>query len=229
MRLLIPFVLSLVSLLLLFPATAQAQVINACVNKQGLMRSVTDLAECRASETPLSWNQAGPQGPPGMDGMDGELGEPGPEGPPGPSLRVLDGAGTVLGIPSSGEAGEQAFFNEELGLLITYGTARNANYPGEIFFPQLACQGQAFIAAGNPPILANYLLGPIALGLGLPRFFVTGTTVESGEQPIMSRYTSSTCGAETTQLNDWILAEPFTGTLPFTIPVPAPIHMDLAP
>ena len=65
MRLLIPFVLSLVSLLLVLPAAAQDQVINACVKKRGAMRIVSDLSECKRRETPLSWNQVGAQGEPG--------------------------------------------------------------------------------------------------------------------------------------------------------------------
>ena len=77
MRLLIPFVLSLVSLLL--PTTAKAQVINACANKQGALRIVGDLTECKTSETSLSWNVQGPQGP---------QGEQGPEGPPGSDAQV---------------------------------------------------------------------------------------------------------------------------------------------
>ena len=80
------------------PVAAQVQVIDACVNKKGSMRVVNDPAECKVSETPLSWNQQGPPGEPGMDGMDGEPGEPGPEGRLGPSLRAFDLTGSELGI-----------------------------------------------------------------------------------------------------------------------------------
>ena len=80
MRIFANVVLYLVALLLMLPAAAQAQVINACVNKKGGMRIVSDPAECKASEAPLSWNKAGEQGEPGLDGMDGMDGMAGADG-----------------------------------------------------------------------------------------------------------------------------------------------------
>lgn len=65
-------------------APVSAQVINACVdNKQGTLRIVPTSA-CKSSESPLSWNQAGPQGPQGIAGVAGTMGPPGPAGPQGP-------------------------------------------------------------------------------------------------------------------------------------------------
>lgn len=62
-------------------------VIHGCYNNStGAVRIVTSESQCvttgRAArlETPISWNQRGPQGP---QGFPGEQGEPGPEGPPG--------------------------------------------------------------------------------------------------------------------------------------------------
>ena len=51
-------------------------VIHACYDDNGKVR-LTDpqLRPCRGDETPLVWNQTGPQGP---------KGDPGPQGPPGP-------------------------------------------------------------------------------------------------------------------------------------------------
>lgn len=61
-----------------------AQVINTCVdNKQGTIR-VASTAGCRSNETPLSWNQLGPQGPQGATGPAGPMGPVGATGPAGP-------------------------------------------------------------------------------------------------------------------------------------------------
>lgn len=59
-------------------ASAQGAPIHACVKAKGTMRIVSGPADCKANETPLSWNQQGPQGDMGY------LGEPGAEGPTGP-------------------------------------------------------------------------------------------------------------------------------------------------
>ena len=50
--------------LMVFPS--YGQVINGCYQtRTGQLRIVNDLAECRSSETPISWNIIGPQGPAG--------------------------------------------------------------------------------------------------------------------------------------------------------------------
>ena len=65
-------------------------VIRACYGKQGKLRVVDTLSDCKKSETPLAWNvqgregPAGPAGPPGPKGDPGEQGDPGPPGPAGP-------------------------------------------------------------------------------------------------------------------------------------------------
>lgn len=57
---------------LTIPIQSDADVINACKNdRNGNLRVVDDPADCRSSETPLSWNTEGPQG---------EQGPPGPTG-----------------------------------------------------------------------------------------------------------------------------------------------------
>ena len=69
-------------------AAATDGLIHGCVhNRKGTLRVVSDPSECKSRETPISWNQQGPQGFPGVDGMDGEPGESGPEGRLG---RLLD-------------------------------------------------------------------------------------------------------------------------------------------
>ncbi len=61
-------------------------VIHGCYKKSGGTLRVIDSAveRCGASETPLNWNQTGPQGPQGPQGVTGPAGPQGPEGPPGP-------------------------------------------------------------------------------------------------------------------------------------------------
>jgi hypothetical protein len=60
--------------------------IQACqADRTGLLRVVTDASECRAAETPLSWNIQGPQGPTGSQGPTGPQGPQGPTGPQGPA------------------------------------------------------------------------------------------------------------------------------------------------
>ena len=54
--------LILAAVVLLFGTVASAQVINGCVKtKNGALRIVADPADCTARETPISWNQVGPE------------------------------------------------------------------------------------------------------------------------------------------------------------------------
>ena len=62
-------------------------VINGCFDQQsGLLRVIDTGAggKCRNTETPISWNERGPQGDPGPQGPRGETGEAGPQGASGP-------------------------------------------------------------------------------------------------------------------------------------------------
>lgn len=88
--------------------------ILACMNKEGNLRVVEALENCKNNETPLYWNiqggqgEPGPQGPAGPQGAEGDAGpagsqgaqgEQGPEGPQGPmGPLVEDGNGNVLGF-----------------------------------------------------------------------------------------------------------------------------------
>jgi hypothetical protein len=68
------------------PGIADEPTINACYNKtNGTMRYVTALNDCRTSELPISWNQAGLMGPEGLQGPQGQKGETGVTGPQGPA------------------------------------------------------------------------------------------------------------------------------------------------
>lgn len=64
--------------------SASAQVINTCVdNRSGSIR-VSSTAGCRRGESPLAWNQVGPQGIQGVQGPAGAQGSQGLIGPIGP-------------------------------------------------------------------------------------------------------------------------------------------------
>lgn len=65
-------------------------VIYGCYSKStGALRVIdnqlTPAPKCRPNESPLFWNQIGPQGPMGLQGPKGEPGPVGPAGPPGPA------------------------------------------------------------------------------------------------------------------------------------------------
>src|SRR5262245_61273595 len=60
--------------------------IHACQKKEnGQLRVVASDAVCGPSETPLGWNQTGPEGAPGPPGSIGPAGPAGPKGDTGPA------------------------------------------------------------------------------------------------------------------------------------------------
>lgn len=72
-------------------ATPDSAIINGCYLKAtGSLRVIDPSAggwrgQCLAAETPISWNQVGPQGPQGEQGVPGPQGEQGIQGVPGPA------------------------------------------------------------------------------------------------------------------------------------------------
>ena len=186
MRLLANLVLSLVALLLLLPAAAQAQVINACVNKKGSMRIVSDLAECNARENPLSWNQQGPQG------EMGDPGEPGMDGEPGSDaevLRVFDVNGRELGLSAGTDAGTSILwvFVPEIGAVNARrdtGALRNVT----VAFEDAQCMGPAFVN--------GRFAGVAAVADSEVRYFVgnTGEIERFIEGPLFQQNADLECG-----------------------------------
>jgi hypothetical protein len=85
-----------------------AETINTCINKRsGAMRAVTDPAQCRKTERPLSWSTVvgvpGPQGPAGPQGPKGDIGLVGPIG-----LQGLQGVQGPQGMQGAkGDTGSQ--------------------------------------------------------------------------------------------------------------------------
>lgn len=78
-------------------------IINACYDKKGNLRIVTDSSDCRKNETFISWNQAGIQGPPGPVGPQGPQGPQGIQGPKGDTGAT----GTTGPTGPAGPAGPQ--------------------------------------------------------------------------------------------------------------------------
>jgi hypothetical protein len=86
-------------------------VIHGCVRGlTGILRIVGPSGQCLPGETPISWNQTGPQGPQGQQGPKGDTGPMGPAGPAGVvnavhgvvlyNGTVLDGVGFTVGAPT---------------------------------------------------------------------------------------------------------------------------------
>jgi len=76
-------------------------VINGCYKKSGGTLRVIDpaVSQCDSrAETPISWNQTGPQGPQGIQGVQGPVGPAGPQGLQGPQ-------GTTGATGETGPAG----------------------------------------------------------------------------------------------------------------------------
>lgn len=58
--------------------------IHGCVAKNGVLSVIDSTQSCKNGETPISWNQTGPQGPQGETGATGPQGATGATGPQGP-------------------------------------------------------------------------------------------------------------------------------------------------
>jgi hypothetical protein len=141
---------SVVVLLLLGSTTAAAQVINACAKSNGALRVVAAPTDCKASETPLSWNQQGPKGDPG------DMGEPGMDGAPGSDasvLRVFDREGTDLGLfvdhvpRGNPRPNSYRVFLEDSEVVVHLDIPSGDLRPRVhgIFFEEPACQGIAYV------------------------------------------------------------------------------------
>lgn len=90
--------LALLSLALVLPFDASADVTIACKHKtNGKLRVVDDAVLCTKSEVAISWNAVGPPGPAGPQGPEGPQGSQGPQGPAGPAGP---GVKTISGIVS---------------------------------------------------------------------------------------------------------------------------------
>jgi hypothetical protein len=207
-------------------SAVSAQVINGCVKaKNGALRIVADPADCTPRETPISWNQVGPQGEPGLDG------EPGPQGPPGPVLHVFDGLGNDLGL-YAGYAGfpphNSVAVHLDSGIIIRIGFRDGRHEPNtdfNAFFRETAteggCQGQAFEAT-HPRFLARHVFQPGA-ELFISRF-------EPARVELFQSVLSGGCSDIPPLSILAIPADPITeAELGITFPVPLPIYVGSVP
>jgi hypothetical protein len=104
-----------------------AGVIHGCYQKNNGQLRVIDSAQtqaCAPAESPLNWNQTGPQGPQGPQGPLGPKGDAGPTGPQGapgpqgdPGAPGAQGQPGPQGLPGdTGQAGpSDAYFPSGLG------------------------------------------------------------------------------------------------------------------
>ena len=131
----------------------ETAVIQACKDKtNGLLRVVGDnTADCRNSETPISWNQVGLQGPPGPAGPQGEKGDTGAQGPQGET-----GAQGPQGPP--GPAGSAKFAHVTASGVLSVGNAASVSHPGTGEYRVTwaganlnGCVGTASVGFASPP------------------------------------------------------------------------------
>jgi len=115
-------------------------VIHGCyLTRAGVLRVIDPAtSHCTSFETPIEWNQTGPEGPPGPEGPQGEAGPPGPQGaegphgPQGPSgtSKAYTGDETfpqALSVPDGG--GPIARINLPAGRFVLFASAA-FNNPG---------------------------------------------------------------------------------------------------
>jgi hypothetical protein len=216
-----------------------AQVINGCAKtKNGALRIVADPADCTSRETPISWNQVGPQGAPGVDGVDGvdgepgPQGEPGPEGPAGPSLRVFDALGTELGwLVNRNTERIYRVFLESINAAALFGVSGGllADVYDGVYFNGLDCTGQAFVS--------QWFVGSLVIPANVPgwtgRLFVGREGVPRMENvELVSVYnTRGACENEGGGAPYWVIPadEVTLEDLGLDFPLPAPLYVDLAP
>ena len=109
---------SIVLSIVFFSVPCFSQTINGCYhNKNGKLRVVSDLSQCKRTELPITWNVGGTQGPPGPPG------ERGLQGPSG-GLKVYSVNDEYLGELISMSI---VFYNPSLSKFISIspGSGRN--------------------------------------------------------------------------------------------------------
>ena len=214
---------------------ASAQVINGCIKSNGTLKIVANPADCTSRETPISWNQEGPQGEPG------EPGEPGIDGSDANVLHVFDANNVELGpLIEFSFGGNVGFYSAPLDTLVRvtehYGQIQSGLHV-RIFFAEFNCQGAAFVEPDNPP--ATFLIDQRLWVAGVPggtRFYTQDPGVVENV-PTLSRSgtTNSDAGASCDDflvVRNLPIAKPLidvTGGLPFSVPIPGPFRVGLPP
>lgn len=147
---------------------AESNVIYGCVQKiTGSLRIVSKSGQCRPLETPISFNQTGPQGPQGEKGDKGDKGDPGPQGPVGlagpkgdTGSKGEQGPMGLQGSPGIGNLGVYDGNNLLLGYMYSKGT--------DVFNPDINGIFHVNTATDPPSIEILRLTNPIR-----DYFFVT--------------------------------------------------------
>ena len=199
MRRFIYLVIAAGAVIIFGTSRASAQVINGCIKGNGTLKIVADPSDCTSRETPISWNQAGPQGEPGEPGPQGEPGDP--EGALQQQLDalqaqtnrlpiVVDGAGEVLGhvLEVEGARAQGAIVQFDLPDLPLFPLRV---LPQEIqgqsvtlWFESNDCTGQAWIAAllGTPEgAVTGTVFGITNAVTGIRTFYVADPLDSPGE------------------------------------------------
>ena len=150
-RVLVGGVIVLLAIFVLMSSQSMAaeNVINGCLNKKtGALRVVSDPSKCRKYETPISWNQTGPQGIPGPQGKQGPQGLQGLQGPPGVTVQVYDANGQYLGILMHQDGQSAQIYIPSIGKFINSRGYMcdyyNSNGRIELYYEGSDCSGQAY-------------------------------------------------------------------------------------
>jgi Lamin Tail Domain len=81
-----------------------SETIFACKHPSGgWLRQISESAQCRRRETPVSWNVEGPKGDPGEPGAQGPKGDKGDPGTAISGLKTLEGVPCVAEDSAAGE------------------------------------------------------------------------------------------------------------------------------
>jgi hypothetical protein len=190
--------------------------------------------------TPGLQGPAGPQGLPGPVGPAGPQGQTGAQGPTGPQghigpsvMNVYDSNNQLLGVAADLNG---TVFIPSNGMLVYWGAGAfpqqtyPSALPGGIFFANSDCSGQEYWDNNFAPYSAQTLYWSVLPGQtgALYTIRING----SSYNPVTTYSTSwgdGICKQEVvTNTVVPVTIQPYTGTLPFTIPVAAPFHLAAA-
>jgi hypothetical protein len=142
-------VLFLFLAVLLASSAASAQVIQACAHKQtGVLRLVSDPAECGQNESAVSWNQVGPmgaQGEPGATGMG--------------AFAFVDAEGQFVGHVLSFSSERASILVPENGGFRWMQGTPDVLIGGDLLYTTLDCSGQAYEKPREDPENNFFKLG----------------------------------------------------------------------
>lgn len=186
-------------LIALTPLPSIAQVIHACVGQNGQLRLVETSDECRHNETPISWNQAGPESP---------------------VPHVFDRNGRDLGPYKGGSE----FLDESTGVIVGFRFFGELNGPQRVVFLEANCAGQAYVQGFfNQLIPVPTSVSPTGYLVGSTVDFPTTDNTN-----YLSSASSQACDNTPGVIGNGVVpAYVFTGNLGLTFPLPAPLWVGL--